>query len=76
MKNFLISMAFVVVLFATDYTAMSTQELLAIMNYTIIKKDRTAILKELKNRTKEMSAKEKQEYISNLKILKKQNAEK
>ncbi len=76
MKKILISMFFVVVLFATDYTAMSTQELLAIMNYTIIKKDKTAILKELKNRTKEMSIKEKKEYMNNLKILKKQNAKK
>ncbi len=57
-----------------DYSAMSTQELLAIMNYTIIKKDENSILKELKNRIKEMSKKEKKEYELNLKLLKKQNA--
>ncbi len=57
-----------------DYSAMSTQELLAIMNYTIIKKDKNSILKELKNRIKEMSKKEKKEYELNLKLLKKQNA--
>ncbi len=57
-----------------DYSAMSTQELLAIMNYTIIKKDKNSILKELKSRIKEMSKKEKKEYELNLKLLKKQNA--
>ncbi len=76
MKKILLSMALVLFLFATDYSAMSTQELLAIMNYTVIKKDQASILKELRNRTNEMSPKEKKEYISNLKILKKRNAKK
>jgi len=44
------------------------------MNYTIIKKDKNSILKELKNRIKEMSKKEKKEYEFNLELLKKKNA--
>jgi len=63
-------------LYATDYGAMSTQELLAIMNYTIVKKDQKAILDELKSRIPEMSPKEKQEYRKNLKLLKKKDAKK
>ncbi|NPA73166.1 MAG: hypothetical protein GXO12_00480 [Epsilonproteobacteria bacterium] len=76
MKKFFAIVFLSVLLFATDYGAMSTQELLAIMNYTIVKKDQKAILDELKSREKEMSAKEKKEYLKNLQILKKQNAKK
>ncbi len=61
---------------ATDFGAMSTQELLAIMNYTINKKDQSKILRELKGRISEMSPKEKKIYQKNLKLLKKQNAKK
>lgn len=61
---------------ATDFGAMSTQELLAIMNYTIKKKDQNKILSELKSRISEMSPKEKKIYIQNLKLLKQQNAKK
>ncbi len=61
---------------ATDFGAMSTQELLAIMNYTIKKKDQSKILNELKSRISEMSPKEKKIYLKNLKLLKQQNAKK
>ncbi len=61
---------------ATDFAAMSTQELLAIMNYTIEKKDQSMILNELKSRISEMSAKEKNIYKKNLELLKKQDAKK
>jgi len=61
---------------AADFGAMSTQELLAIMNYTIEKKDQNKILNELKTRISEMSPKEKTIYKKNLELLKKQNAKK
>ncbi len=76
MKKILMTLVFAVFLFAADYSAMSTQELLAIMNYTIVKKDQKAILSELKNRVSEMSLKEKKEYMKNLQILKKKNEKK
>ena len=63
-------------IWAADFGAMSTQELLAIMNYTIEKKDQNKILNELKSRIYEMSAKEKKIYKKNLELLKKQNAKK
>ncbi len=76
MKKILMTLVFAVFLFATDYSAMSTQELLAIMNYTIVKKDQKAILGELKSRVGEMSSKEKKEYMKNLQILKRKNEKK
>jgi len=76
MKKIFLAVLCAVFLYATDYGAMSTQELLAIMNYTIVKKDQKAILGELKSRIKEMSPKEKQEYLKNLKILKSKNEKK
>jgi len=63
-------------IWAADFGAMSTQELLAIMNYTVIKKDQNKILSELKSRISEMSPKEKKVYKKNLELLKKQNAKK
>ena len=76
MLKFLLLIFLSIALWATDYTVMSTQELLAIMNYTIEKKDQNKILNELKSRIAEMSPKEKKIYMQNLKILKKQNAKK
>ncbi len=75
-KILLVLTSVAVMLFATDYSAVSTQELLAIVNYTIIKKDQNSILRELKSRINEMSLKQKKEYYKNLKILKRQNAKK
>ncbi len=63
-------------IWAADFGAMSTQELLAIMNYTIEKKDQNKILSELKSRIPEMSVKEKNIYKKNLELLKKQDAKK
>ncbi len=76
MTKILLVLLFCLGVFAADFGAMSTQELLAIMNYTIEKKDQNKILNELKSRIPEMSAKEKQIYIKNLELLKKQNAKK
>lgn len=76
MLRFFLILFFCLSVWAADYGAMSTQELLAIMNYTIEKKDQNKILNELKNRILEMSPKEKKIYMKNLEILKKQNAKK
>lgn len=76
MLRLLLTIFFCLTLFAADFGAMSTQELLAIMNYTIEKKDQNKILNELKSRVSEMSPKEKRIYMKNLEILKKQNAKK
>ncbi len=76
MKKLLLLIAFVVLLFGADYSAMSTQELLAIMDYTYNKKDQSQILKELKSRVTEMSPKEKETYKKNLLIIKKRDAKK
>ena len=76
MKKLLSILIFTMSLLATDYSAMSTQELLAIMNYTFKKNEELKILKELKSRLSEMSPKEKKIYKKNLLILKKRDAKK
>ncbi len=76
MAKILLVLLFCLGVWAADFGAMSTQELLAIMNYTIKKKDQSKILSELKSRIAEMSPKEKKIYKKNLELLKKQNAKK
>jgi spore coat polysaccharide biosynthesis protein SpsF (cytidylyltransferase family) len=51
----------------TDYSELSTQELLAIMGYEVKEKSNADLLKELKKRLGEMSPKEKEHYEKNLK---------
>ncbi len=76
MKKLLLMICFFGLVYGADYSAMSTQELLAIMNYTVEKNDQEKILKELKSRVSEMSKKEKSIYLSNLKLLKSKNVKK
>ena len=76
MKKLLLIFIFVLSLFGADYSAMSTQELLAIMDYTFKKSEQTKILNELKSRLPEMSPKEKKTYEKNLLVLRKRDAKK
>jgi len=57
-------------LFATDYTEMSTQELIAIMGY-VKPANQKSFEAELKSRVKDMNKKEKKAYLKNLEIIKK-----
>ncbi len=75
MKNCLFLLIFISsLLFGANYAAASTQELLAIVNYTVIKKDQNSILKELKSRVNEMSSKQRKEYLKIVKQIKKKDA--
>ena len=76
MLKLFLGLFFYIAVWAADFGAMSTQELLAIMNYTIEKKDQNKILNELKSRIPEMSHTELSIYKKNLELLKKQNAKK
>ncbi len=76
MKKLLLILIFILSLFGADYSAMSTQELLAIMDYTFKKSEQTKILNELKSRLPEMSSKEKKTYEKNLLVLRKRDAKK
>jgi len=75
-KKLLLIFIFVLSLFGADYSAMSTQELLAIMDYTFKKNEQAKILSELKSRLPEMSPKEKKTYEKNLLVLRKRDAKK
>jgi len=75
-KKLLLILIFILSLFGADYSAMSTQELLAIMDYTFKKSEQTKILNELKSRLPEMSSKEKKTYEKNLLVLRKRDAKK
>ncbi len=61
---------FISPLFATDYSAMSTQELIEIMGY-VEKKNQSKFKKELKLRVPTMSAQERAKYKANLEKMKK-----
>ena len=61
---------FTSLVFAENFSEMSTQELIAIMGY-VKKPNNTKFQKELKNRISTMNEKEKKQYIKNL--IKQQN---
>jgi len=66
----LFSIIFVTSLFAEDFSEMSTQELIAIMGY-VKPENFKKFKKELENRVKTMSSKEKSKYTKNLPKMKK-----
>ncbi len=66
-KILFLFVVFVVTVFAkVDYSAMSTEELLAMMGY-VSPKNRNKFETELKSRVKNMNSKEKKIYFRNLK---------
>ncbi len=70
-KMFVILLMLAVTLFAkTDYSEMSTEELLAMMGY-VSPQNQKVLQQELKDRVPQMSEKEKKIYEENLKKIKK-----
>ena len=66
-KILFLFVVFVVTVFAkVDYSAMSTEELLAMMGY-VSPQNRSKFETELKSRVKNMNSKEKKIYFKNLK---------
>ncbi len=66
-KILFLFVVFVVTVFAkVDYSAMSTEELLAMMGY-VSPKNRSKFETELKSRVKNMNSKERKIYFRNLK---------
>jgi len=67
-KKILLIITTTVILFGgTDYSELSTQELLAIVGYETENKSNKAVLKELKTRVPEMNTKEKSNFTKKLK---------
>ncbi len=56
---------FTALVFAENFSEMSTQELIAIMGY-VKKPNNTKFKQELKNRISTMNEKEKKQYLKNL----------